>query len=50
MNFDDPTLWVINLDLSHLTQQEIEHLHALKNLAQRQILGQWINKNREAMP
>lgn len=41
--------WVISLDLSHLTQQEILHLHALKNQAQLEYLKTYA-KSQEIKP
>lgn len=42
--------WVLTLDLSHLTPRQIEHLHALKNIAQTFILQEHIRRQKELNP
>lgn len=42
----DPTASILNYDLSHLTQQQIEHLHALKNIAQALHLREYLEKRK----
>lgn len=42
--------WVLSLDLSHLTQQQIEHLHALRNIAQKYALRDYLKQQGDLNP
>lgn len=41
---DPLTAKILTYDMGHLSQQEIEHLHALKNLVQKQIIRDYYAK------
>lgn len=43
---DSLTAEILEWDLSHLSLQQIEHLHALKNQIQKTILVEYIERKR----